>query len=326
MKVLWLHNNPGRQSGTFMWDILDRMAAVRPSLTILDRAIPLMRRRGALRDAIRLSATRDGWDVVHAQYGALVGLLGSRSGRAARVVSLRGSDIYWRYGTLRNRVAGLLRVGMSWIACIRADRVIVMSRRMMKRVGAWPGVDGRKLILLPDPAGEMFWDPSVRSVCDQITAARYAMMIASIEPGNPIKRTGLVVDAAALCRDAGLNVDVTVLSAVPREQVRDTIAQADCVALASTHEGWPNIVKEGLLLGKPFIATDVGDLAGYAGPSTANMIVQATPLAFAHAVIDQIAARILVPHAIPPTLVQFHPDVVALKMHLVYLDAKSARR
>lgn len=122
-----------------------------------------------------------------------------------------------------------------------------------------------------------------------------------------------------------MSLDVRVLSGLPREDVRRALRVADCVALASTHEGWPNIVKEGLLLGKAFVATDVGDLADFASTGSHNRVVSPDPIEFACAWVDQLGARLLAVHDIPTELVPFHPDVVALKHRLLYEGCGMAR-
>ena len=45
-----------------------------------------------------------------------------------------------------------------------------------------------------------------------------------------------------------------------REKVPIVINACDVVLLTSTHEGWPNIIKEGLACNVPFVSTDVSDL------------------------------------------------------------------
>lgn len=318
MKVVWLHNNPSRASGTFMWDIVDRLAHASPGIDVEDCPIPLMRRKGAFREALRNSRIENA-DIVHAQYGALVGALATMSEARAYIVSLRGSDSYWRYGTLRDRVGGLARCMLSWFACLRSDAVIVMSHQMAARVRRWWGLRRRLILVISDPAGEIFWPAGRTRIFDALLSRNFSVMTASLQHGNPIKRTEIVNEAARLCQAAGMAVELQILSGIPREEVRDHFERADSIALASTHEGWPNVIKEALLLGKTFVATNVGDLASYALPGSRNQIVGATPIEFACAWVDQIAAAELQGTGVARELVPFHPDVVALKLKLLYL-------
>lgn len=322
MKVLWLHNYPSRAAGTFMWDIYDRLRTMAPPLTVEERKIPLLRRHGALREALRLARIEPGWDIVHAQFGSFVGVVGALGTGRPYIVSLRGSDIYWRYGSGRDRLEGIVRAVFSWIACLRSDVVVVMSQAMAQRVRSWPGLRRRLLLFIPDPAGETFWPPAAARISENLLSEPYAIVVASLKPGNPVKRTELVMAAAALCQQAGMALQVEVLTGIPREKVRNAIEGADCIALASTHEGWPNIIKEGLLLGKAFVSTDVSDLAAYAPTGSINRIVGPHAIEFSCAWVDQIAARLLARHGISPALAPFHPDAVALKHRLLYLACR----
>lgn len=56
----------------------------------------------------------------------------------------------------------------------------------------------------------------------------------------------------------GLERDVRFLGAVPAETLAELMSAADVFCLASTNEGWPNVVHEALACGAPVVATDVG--------------------------------------------------------------------
>jgi teichuronic acid biosynthesis glycosyltransferase TuaC len=59
-------------------------------------------------------------------------------------------------------------------------------------------------------------------------------------------------------RDSGLESSVRFLGAVPPETLAEWMSAADVFCLASTNEGWPNVVHEALACGTPVVATDVG--------------------------------------------------------------------
>lgn len=303
-----------------MWDIYDRMTA--SSAVKIDlEAIPVIRSYHALLGAIRHSTTKPGQriEILHAQFGSLVGFLGAIKPAKCRIVSLRGSDIYWRFGSPRNRLANRLRTMLSWIACFRAHAIVVMSRAMARKVQSWPFLHKRRIHVLVDPAGDIFWQEACLHIGEAVRKQSFNVMIASLVDSNPVKRLSLIAEAVDLCCRAGMTVQLTALSGMSREAVRDAIRQSDCVAIASTHEGWPNIIKEALLMGRPFVATDVSDLADFAGQDSESRIVAATPLDFAMAWADQIAAKLLKPHGVAPALASFHPDICALKHELLYL-------
>jgi len=60
-----------------------------------------------------------------------------------------------------------------------------------------------------------------------------------------------------LIRDLGLGGRVRLLGAVPHETLRDWYGAADCLVLASSREGWANVLLEAMACGTPVVATRV---------------------------------------------------------------------
>jgi teichuronic acid biosynthesis glycosyltransferase TuaC len=56
----------------------------------------------------------------------------------------------------------------------------------------------------------------------------------------------------------GLTRRVRFLGATRAETLAEYMSAADVFCLASTNEGWPNVVHEALACGTPVVATDVG--------------------------------------------------------------------
>jgi glycosyltransferase involved in cell wall biosynthesis len=68
-------------------------------------------------------------------------------------------------------------------------------------------------------------------------------------------------DAAALRRQVmaeKLGAQVAFLGEVTQSQLAELMCAADVFCLASSTEGWPNVVNEALACGTPVVATDVG--------------------------------------------------------------------
>lgn len=301
-----------------MWDILDRIHA-NGDCDVAEQSIPVVEGvRDILRPIRTVRASRHAADVVHAQYGSLVGALAGHSNARVRLITLRGSDVYWRYGGFRDRFGALARCFLSWWGCVRADGIIVMSHAMRANIVGWPFLKRRNVHNLPDPAGEMFWPNNSRDIARALRTRPHRVLIASVHRHNPVKRLELIEGAVRLCRSVGMDVRLTMLWGKTRVEVRGEVENADTVALCSTHEGWPNIVKEALLLKKPFVATDVSDLARYAGASSRNKIVQPSSVDFAFALVDRVASDILGEVGVDSTLAEFHPDVAAVKHKILY--------
>lgn len=325
MRVTWVHNNAAdRSSGSFMWDIYDRLKAME-GVDIVLSPIPVVRSARQLSAVIFKGVKHSNAEIVHGQYGALVGFITGMYSRNTRLLSLRGSDIYWNYGSPTAKALNAVRVLMSWIGCFRSDAVVVMSRAMQRRVRAWPFMRDKPVHIIVDPAGEAFWPLNVRSIAPNIKSYSFEVLTASLVDSNPVKRLWIVAEAVRLCQAVGLSVTMNAISGMPREEVKSALERADCISLSSTHEGWPNIIKEALLLGTPFVATNVSDLELWATSDRPNHIAAANPLDFALCWVDQIAASILSTAHIPAELASFHPDVCAIKhqlMYRAYADAK----
>jgi teichuronic acid biosynthesis glycosyltransferase TuaC len=58
--------------------------------------------------------------------------------------------------------------------------------------------------------------------------------------------------------ELGLSEDVHFVGGVPPEVLGEYMSAADVFCLASSREGWPNVVHEALGCGTPVVATDVG--------------------------------------------------------------------
>jgi glycosyltransferase involved in cell wall biosynthesis len=317
MKIIWVHNNADRRSGSFMWDVHDFLAQTL-GIRVDMQLVPLMR---SLPDVLWLLKSNTSalakFDIVHGQYGSLVGFLATWH-RGCRIVSLRGSDTYRPQGAWRPKLTGRLRQVLTYLAALRAHQVLVMSEAMHDYVTRWPFIARNKILVLTDPTSEIFWDEPLKDVTARARATEFKVVAASIRGDSPIKRLHLVTEAVQLCQSVGLNVSLKKLSGVTREEVKAAIIASDAVALASTHEGWPNIIKEGLILGKPFIATDVSDLKAVARMDPRCKIVAPTAIEFAFAFVDGLLAKVLKSEGTALIYVRFHPLSAALKHAILY--------
>lgn len=317
MKVVWLHNYASRGAGMFMWDVFDRLGG-QDQFQIEDAALPLISGLGTVTDLVR--ASRDAAksaDLVHAQYGSMVGF-GASVGKKRYVVSYRGSDIYAHPGTLKQRLGGRLRVFLSWYAALGATGLVVMSYAMRKRMRRWPGLKRKPIHILPDPCGLTFWQPGEENLGERMSDRELIVVTASFQANNPIKRLEIVRKAVDLCIAAGLKIKIVELTGMSRDGVRDAIDGGDILAVASTHEGWPNIVKEALLRKKAFVSTDVSDLEHYVDLFAGSTIVEADPVDFAFAFIDALAIKAAGDIERSSKIIQFHPQVCAYKHFALY--------
>jgi glycosyltransferase involved in cell wall biosynthesis len=100
---------------------------------------------------------------------------------------------------------------------------------------------------------------------------------------GPLRR-GLVRRAETL----GLGVRVRFLGALPHDQLPDHFRAADLTVLSSHSEGVPNVLRESLACGTPFVATRVGGIADIA-TSDCELVNPGDPAALAEAMARKLA-------------------------------------
>lgn len=317
VSVLWVHNTE-HDGAMFLWDVLDALPA---PITISQVVLPLRPRLGTIAKWIRkIRSAAISADIVHAQFGSLVGLVAAFT-RRPFIISLRGTDFYVLPGKgIRLRVEGILRQLFTYVACLRADIIIVMSNAMRNGVRQWPFIRNKNIIVMTDPVGNEFITQYLNNIEGNLKSRKpFKIFVGSLTRSNPVKRTWLVEHAVALCNAAGVRVELEIVSGAPRTTVKDVLCASDAIALTSTHEGWPNVVKEAQACGLPFLATDVSDLSNYCSTENFNRIVDPNELDLALAIIDLIARK----HW-NCTTADIFPETVGIKHQIIYLFANGA--
>jgi glycosyltransferase involved in cell wall biosynthesis len=86
--------------------------------------------------------------------------------------------------------------------------------------------------------------------------------------------------------DMGVADNVSMVGSQPHERLGLWYSAADLFCLASSQEGWPNVLLEAMACGCPVIATKVGGIPEIVPSPAVGTLVDRTPEAFAYA-IDQ---------------------------------------
>lgn len=218
------------------------------------------------------------------------------------VLTARGSDVtlFPSYPRQRAMILNAVR---------RADAVIAVARALKDDLVGL-GAPAEKITVLRNGVDLQGFRPLDRA------AIRKAMsldgpVIASV--GGLIARKGhdLVIDAVARLAGAtllivgegpeegklrahakGLGVAdrVRFLGEVAHERLSEIYNAADALALASTREGWANVLLEAMACGTPAVASDVGGSAEVvSAPAAGRIVRERTPDAFAAALGEVIA-------------------------------------
>jgi PST family polysaccharide transporter len=225
---------------------------------------------------------RHSFDVIDAHFAHPEGIAAVLLGRILRrpvIVTVRGSEL--RYYQQRSK-----RFFMSW-ALRRADRVIAVSEGL-RGLAIDLGADPRRVKIVPNGINaDMFFrrdrvqcrsrhsidaaDLVLLTAGDLAELKGHHRVIAAVKALNERGVRAKLLIAGGIGRSgryAGtlrqevtaskLEDQVTFLGEVGQNALAELMSAADVFCLASSTEGWPNVVNEALACGTPVVATDVG--------------------------------------------------------------------
>lgn len=293
-RVLWVHNfRPDREhAGIFMNVLAEGVAAEGGTVEL--RYIGNLRSPLAIvQSAIGLRRVSSAFDVVHAQFGSACGLLASLV-KSKKVLSLRGSDWYrLREGPLLYRSHGLAARSMTLASIDRYDKVVVMSEHMRDLV--CDHVDPARVSVIPDGIDLDRFRPIPQAVARAALGCSEDMtpwvLYPTIHETNPIKRPWLALQAVEYARRSLPDLALKVASNIPHGQMPLMINASSVVLMTSTHEGWPNSIKEALACNVPFVSTDVSDLSGISQQESSCSVEKSDPVALGDAIVRAVQLR-----------------------------------
>lgn len=216
---------------------------------------------------LHLSGICDEFDAVHAQWGSACGLLVSFL-RCRKVLTLRGSDWYGNTNSPNPllRVRAFISVFLTKVSLCRFDTIICMSNRMKLSISKL--IDDSKIIVLYDPIDlEQFTLCRRQYARDKLGFPKDSspwILFATAKRNNSIKRPLLALRVFEKVQASIPSAKFFPVTGLSRELMALYMNASNVLLLTSTHEGWPNIVKESLACGTPFVSTDVSDLHQWA--------------------------------------------------------------
>jgi teichuronic acid biosynthesis glycosyltransferase TuaC len=265
MKILWTHNfDPNNMNaGNFMFSC---------AKTLQDQGVELdLYYLGNLRSVSNLIKVRkhvqsiaNGYDIIHAQFGSACAMATSSVKGVPKVLSLRGSDWY-RFDKKVNFAFahGLLATFMTKLSISKFNAIFTVSERMSNDVGRqYPS---SKRYTIPSPINLSNFKPMDKQESRKALGFEnnndYWVLFTTLRTTNPIKRAALAKEAVEIAsRQMGGGVKMRIATEIPHDQMPIFVSSCDIVLCTSTHEGWPNCIKEALACNIPFVSTDVSDL------------------------------------------------------------------
>ncbi|MCL2656746.1 MAG: glycosyltransferase family 4 protein [Betaproteobacteria bacterium] len=236
---------------------------------------PLMLALGARATVARLIREGFDFDLIDAHYyypdGVAAALLARWFGKPF-VVTARGTDLSLipDYPLPRRMIL--------WTAA-RAEASIGVCEALMQRLGSL-GAEGSRLRVMRNGVDLERFKPLPRSECRrELDLPEEGLLLLSIGHLVELKGHHLAIDALAELpgvrlaivgggemraelesRAAGLGVAdrVTFAGARPNTELRRWFGAADALVLASSREGWANVLLESMACGTPVVATRVG--------------------------------------------------------------------
>ena len=253
------------------------------------------------------------FDVIDAHYfypdGVAAAWLARWFGKAL-VITARGSDV--------NLIAdhALPRRMIRWAACQAAASVGVSQALSNRLLALGAPID--RVLTLRNGVDTQFFKPLAQADARQLLGVKAGPVLLAVGNLLPVKRVGLVIEALAcvrqqhpaamLCivgdgplrsdlqamaRSLGLSDAVHFAGAVPQQQLACWYSAADVLVLASSREGWPNVLLEAMACGTPVVASRVGGVA-----EIVSSPVLGAALTFDHA--GPLAQALLQTLAAPP--------------------------
>jgi len=168
-----------------------------------------------------------------------------------------------------------------------------MSERMRSEVAKRVGE--RRVVVLPDGVDLGVFKPmdkrSARAALGEADDTAPWVLFSSVVADNPVKRRELARTAVLVARRTMRQIRLIEMTNVAHDRVPLYVNAADVILLTSTHEGWPNIIKEGLACNVPFVSTDVSDLREVAGRAPGCIVVdEASASALGNAILETLSA------------------------------------
>jgi glycosyltransferase involved in cell wall biosynthesis len=253
------------------------------------------------------------FDLLDAHYiypDGLAAVLLAKVLRKPVVLSARGTDInlFSTYPITRRWILYALR---------NCDHIIAVSEAL-KSIMVQLGIDARKIDVVPNGVDADQFRPIPQDEARKmLELAQEATILLSVGSLRPLKGFQYLLDAVGKIRACQLDLDlklyiigcgeywrklqqqiaqlglqshVELVGQVSHGQLYKWYNAADLFCLASSREGWPNVIMESLACGLPVVATPVGGIPEILSSEKYGMLL---PSAEESQLVDQLKVGIL---------------------------------
>jgi teichuronic acid biosynthesis glycosyltransferase TuaC len=265
------------------WTYLPGGFAINPVL-LFQRVLPL---------AWRLRRRFD-FQIIDSHFGFPDGIAAALLSKTLGVpftITLRGSEVVHAEYRWRRKL-------MAW-AMRKASRVFAVSERL-RQFALVLGAESNRAKTIPNGVDPARFYPRDREPCRRrFGIAADAKIVLSAGTLIELKGHHRVARAVAGLRKRGIEAElliagrggryeselrrqiaesgmekhVRLLGELPAEELAEVMSASDVVCLASSREGWPNVVHEAMACGTPVVATNVGAVEVMVGSREHGLVV-----------------------------------------------------
>ena len=221
------------------------------------------------------------YDLIHAHFG-LSGCVALFQSQVPVVVSFMGDDVLGRFKrTGRLSLVGRFFRSSSYFVSRRVAAVIVKSTEMKTKLRL------SSAYVIPNGVDLNLFQPVDRNQARRALglAPGIPLVLFPFDPAIENKRYDLVEGAVNKAKAAIPNLEILVVTGVPRDRMPIYMSAANMLVIASQSEGSPNAVKEAMAVNLPVITVDVGDAASVVGLTDGCYVVPRE--------IDAVAAKMV---------------------------------
>ena len=205
------------------------------------------------------------FDITHAQFGSACALATMRA-EGFKILTLRGSDWHRYIGPHASEyLHGIMARKFTKLSIPSYDAVVTVSERMASEVRL---NFTSTVVSIVDPIDLDLFKPTQKpqsiGMGPRYSKRHPLVLFTSLSSKNPVKRINLARQSISVAARSIPNIVFKIAENVPNYNMPNFVSSCDMILCTSTHEGWPNSVKEALACGLPFVSTDVSDLKSIA--------------------------------------------------------------
>ena len=225
-------------------------------------------------------------DLVHGQYGTIVGILTVIAGKPA-VISFCGGDLQSGHSVSSLRL--LVGFLLSNIAALLADSLICKSE-LLRHALWWRK---SRAVVIPSGVDLELFVPGPQDEARKQLGWNHGNPVAIVNPGDDPRGKGIdLAQAAMKFVSARLpSAELQVISRVEPVRMPLYYQAADVLLCPSVAEGSPNVVKEALACNLPVVSTPVGDVPERLVDVSPSCIVSRDPREFGEAIVNILRTR-----------------------------------